>query len=407
MESLDARTGNTINTLTTRINFVATMAYICLFATISIQIFSTFIIHFKVIRPIQTVSKEMQLLAEGNLSSTIVLSENTSEIGMLNYSLNKTRKELLRYIQDIDVKIGAMAKGDLTVSVDIEYIGDFASIKESILLISQSLNDALGNIENASSQINSGSNQLASGAQNLAQGATEQSSAVEELSATINDISGQVSHTAQVAKEASNLANETGIDIRNSDEKMKEMIGAMNKIRHMSEEIEKIVKTINDIAFQTNILALNAAVEAARAGNAGKGFAVVADEVRNLASKSADAANETSALIEQSTQAVNQGAAIAQETAQSMGKVMDFSTAVVDQLDQISQASQSESEAIMQITQGIEQIASVVQMNSATAQQSAASAQELAAQSGILNSLVARFTLHKSHPHASLPPTNF
>ncbi len=262
--------------------------------------------------------------------------------------------------------------------------------------IAEKLNDTMMQISQSASQVASGSEQVSNGAQALSQGATQQASSVEELAATINEISDKVNQNADSARQANKKAGSVSAEMNVSNEKMQQMIEAMGDITNCSNEIGKIIKTIEDIAFQTNILALNAAVEAARAGSAGKGFAVVADEVRNLASKSAEASQNTSALIENSLKAVENGTHIADETARSLLQAVNDVSEMTAIIGQISEASSLQADSIAQITMGIDQISSVVQTNSATAQESAAASEELSSQSQLMKSLVGRFKLKNS-----------
>jgi len=248
------------------------------------------------------------------------------------------------------------------------------------------------------------SSQVASGAQSLAQGTTEQASSIEEFSATIADISMQIKNTANNADLANREVVSTSEEVINSNSQMQEMKLAMNNINAKSAQISKIIKTIEDIAFQTNILALNAAVEAARAGSAGKGFAVVADEVRNLAQKSADAAKNTTMLIEETVQAVERGSQIVDITAQSMINVVAGSDQVRDFVNDIARTSKEQSDAVSQILIGVEQISSVIQSNSATAEESAAASEELSSQADLLKQHVNQFQIQKDvgiHFHKS------
>ena len=297
-------------------------------------------------------------------------------------------------IGDQDYMLGEMAKGNFAVEprVPERYVGDFTAVLNSLTNIKSRLSNVMMQINQSADQVAAGSDQVSSGAQALSQGATEQASSVEELAATIADISSQVTRNAENAKQASQKANTLGVELDEGTRQMNEMTAAMDEIRGKSQEIGKIIKTIEDIAFQTNILALNAAVEAARAGAAGRGFAVVADEVRNLASKSADASKETSALIEDSVRAVENGSRVAAETAKTIMTVAEESRSIVTTIDEIAQASMQQADAVVQVTQGMDQISSVVQTNSATAEESAAASEELSSQASMLKELVGQFS---------------
>jgi methyl-accepting chemotaxis protein len=343
-------------------------------------------------KPVKEMADAARRMSEGDLNVQInVVSKD--EIGQLGAAFSESIASIRAYIADITKVLGEMSRGNLTVTSDLDYIGDYAELKNSCTGILTSLNDTLGQINQASEQVSSGSEQVSNGAQALAQGATEQASSVEELSATITEISTQVKENAEHATNASKNVNDVRSEIEVSNQHMSEMVNAMSQINDSSSQIGKIIKTIEDIAFQTNILALNAAVEAARAGAAGKGFAVVADEVRNLASKSAEAAKDTTSLIENSMKQVESGTKIADETAKSLLRVVESTKAVAETVGQISQASNRQSDAIGQVTLGVDQISSVVQTNSATAEESAAASEELSGQAQILQELVNKFKL--------------
>ncbi|MGO5052709.1 methyl-accepting chemotaxis protein [Lachnospiraceae bacterium LCP25S3_G4] len=346
-------------------------------------------------RPIKACSERMLLLAEGDLQSEVPETISKDETGVLTDNIRILVEELKDSIGDVSYHLNAMGNGNFACFIKKEYKGDFAALKKSMIMIKKSLNEVITQIVQGSEQVASGSEQVSSGAQALSQGATEQASSIEELSATINEIAGQVNQNAEYASKASELANATGQEVQVSDKKMIELMNAMEDINTKSGEISKIIKSIEDIAFQTNILALNAAVEAARAGEAGAGFAVVADEVRNLAEKSAEAAKNTTALIETSLQAVAHGTELADTTVTSMESMVESAHNVVEMIDKISFASQTQAESIAQITMGIDQIASVVQTNSATAEESAAASEELSSQAQLQKELMERFELPK------------
>ena len=343
--------------------------------------------------PVRDMSDRIQLLSEGDLTSDISVIDRKDEIGTLNQSLINTVNFLREYITEISAVLGKISNGELNVEIEKEYIGDFVSIKDSMEKIAASLTDTMIEIKNSSDQVAIGSDQVSSGAQALSQGATEQASSIEQLSASIIEISDQVRSNAVNANNATSLVESVGKEIDRSNIHMPEMIRAISEISDKSAQIGRIIKTIDDIAFQTNILALNAAVEAARAGAAGKGFAVVADEVRNLAGKSAQAASETTELIESSISAVLNGTRIADETAESLSSVVTGASKITSLMQDISKASNEQANSIGQVTQGIEQISGVVQTNSATAEESAAASEELSAQAQLLNSLVSKFKM--------------
>ncbi len=348
-----------------------------------------------IVKPVSTLCEVAKEFSEGNLSVDVTQIPN-NEIGTLAEALRDTISNLRDYIGDISHHMENMSSGDLTQSVTREYVGDFSTIKDSINNICDSFNKTLSSINIAAEQVNSGAEQVATAAQSLSQGATEQASSIQQLSSSIMSVSDQVNQNAKNVTIANDYVNESQNGISNSNEHMRNMVSAMNDINESSSEINKIIKVIDDIAFQTNILALNAAVEAARAGAAGKGFSVVADEVRNLASKSADAVKQTTTLIQSSIASVEKGTEIARETAEALEKVKEQSEMVVNTIKKIQEASNEQAEAINQITIGLEQISSVVQTNSATSQESAAASEELSGQAQMLQEEISQFRLKKS-----------
>ncbi|WP_051280691.1 methyl-accepting chemotaxis protein [Anaerovorax odorimutans] len=344
-------------------------------------------------KPIIAINNEMLEFGKGNFSNEFSLKPDSTEIGELTQSIITSKKILKDVIDDTATGCKEMANGNFDINTSVEYVGEFLDIEKALKQISESLSETLGQINLAAEQVSYGAEQVSSGSQALAQGSTEQASTSEELSASINTVADQVSDNAKNSTEANMKLGHLSQDITLSNQQMQKLIEAMKEISNTSSEIEKINKTIEDIAFQTNILALNAAVEAARAGAAGKGFAVVADEVRNLASKSAEAAKNTTALIGSAILAVNNGSSIADETGKSLSSVVNESKAVTETVDKITEASNEQANALAQITQGMEQISSVVQSNSATSEESAAAAEELSGQAQMLKTLVKKFKL--------------
>ncbi|MCI8504931.1 MAG: methyl-accepting chemotaxis protein [Lachnospiraceae bacterium] len=356
----------------------------------------------KPVNELDTVSRK---IAEGELDLEINY-HSKDELGTLAKNVNDTvvrLKDYVKYIDEISEVLDEMAEGELTVHLTYDYAGEFAKVKTSLEHIADSMNDTMTRINEASGQVAGGSDQVSSAAQALSQGATEQASSVQEIAATINEISNHVNENAKRAEDAKDQASATATELELGKQQMSSMTAAMAQIEDSANEISKIIKTIEDIAFQTNILALNAAVEAARAGTAGKGFAVVADEVRNLASKSAEASANTASLIGATIKAVKEGADIADQTAASFNKITEMSEQSASIVYEISKASKEQAAAVSQVMVGIDQISSVVQTNSATAEQNAASSEELSGQAQVLKGLVSRFKLRGGSSSYSAP----
>ncbi len=343
---------------------------------------------------LKEIEAAAQAMAEGNFDTELTY-QSKDELGVLADSIRLLSKNNKIVIEDISYMTGAMASGDLSVESRAEnsYVGEFTEIFNSMKELVEKLNVIMSKINESADQVSSGSDQVSGGAQALSQGATEQASSVEELAATIHVISEQINENATHAKEANEKTEVAASELGDANAKMNELVDAMNEISTSSDETQKIIKTIEDIAFQTNILALNAAVEAARAGAAGKGFAVVADEVRNLAGKSAEAAKNTTALIENTVSAINKGNSLVNEVAEKMSSTADASRVVADLNTRISDASKQAADSVTQVTVGVEQISSVVQTNSATAEESAAASEELSGQANMLKELVSEFRL--------------
>lgn len=343
--------------------------------------------------PIVNTTNRLVRVVEGDLHGETPVTYRGDETQVLNDAMVSTIKDFSAYIKDIERFLSELSEGNLNVTSDLEYHGDYRKIREALTKIRNNLNTTISGIKAVSEQVASGSGTLSTSAQLLAHNTSEEAATLEEISSMTNDIETNVGKNANATVEASELLRNVVATVETGSMKMAEMKESMDEIQRSSEEIEKIVKMIDDIAFQTNILSLNAAVEAARAGAAGKGFAVVADEVRNLAAKSAEAAKNTMVLVETSSRSVKLGGELTLETDESLKAIHSSIGQFTHLMEGITEASKEQEGAIKQITLGIEQLANSVQSNSATAQQSAASTNELNRLAGTLKDEVEHFNV--------------
>ncbi len=363
---------------------IATIAVIAL----GIRIIKTITI------PVAQVQKALVGFSQGNLDIPVDY-HSKSELGVMCDALRSSQEILSGVIQDEAYLLKEMADGNFDVhSKDTSmYVGALETIIQSIRGINHQLSDALLQIAEGTDQVSAGADQVSIGAQSLAQGATEQATTLQELTGTITEISEVSQQTDVAAKDAKTSVQAAGAQVEKMNQQVDDLNQAMSKIALSSQEMSKIIRTIEDIAFQTNILALNAAVEAARAGSAGKGFAVVAEEVRSLAAKSDESAKATKELIDGAINSVQDGSDIVEQVTQALIECKGLTDEVVKRVDVVTDGVEVQTSSIKQVTVSIDQLSSVVQTNSATSEESAAASEELASQATAMKNLVGRFTL--------------
>lgn len=348
-----------------------------------------------IVTPVNEVKEVMKEMSQGMLDVS-VKGDYEGDYAVLTEAVNKTASVLENVVNEISEILGKISTGNLALEKIRDYKGDFRSISDSLNKLIDELNEIFLDINNAADQVAAGSSQVSDGGQELSQGSTEQASSIEELTASIEEIAAQTKQNAVNANQANELATKAKDNAVQGNEQMKQMQRSMDDINESSSNTFKIIKVIDDIAFQTNILALNAAVEAARAGQHGKGFAVVAEEVRNLAGKSANAAKETAALIEGTIKKVDAGTKIANNTADALKSIVEEVNKAATLVGEIAVASNEQATGVAQINKGIEQVSQVIQTNSATAEESAAASEELSSQAELLKEMIGKLKLKEA-----------
>lgn len=340
--------------------------------------------------PLDKINTAMEELAKGNIHYKLDY-ESRNEIGQVADNLRYTMENLATYIDEIERQLESYSHGDFTVDSQLDFVGDFAKIQHAIQEFKRLISSALDGIKATVTQVSLGSDYVASGSQNLAEGSAEQSESINVLNQNLSHITVTVEENVESVKHVNSSSQQVAEDLQKSNEKMHEMVASMSEINRTSEGIQKIIKTIEDVAFQTNILALNAAVEAARASTAGRGFAVVAEEVRNLATRTSQAVQETRQLIGETDLAVKQGSLLAQETAQGLEDVITFMGSFMGSLNSITSASENQATAIQEISDNVDEITKVLQQNSAISEQSAATSEELSGQATVMKETISQF----------------
>lgn len=403
--SIQTRVEETVQSTQLWVNILTILSYICVVLTLLVQARMIIFVLKELLVPVSDIQGKMLKMSKGQLHEDFSdLEVDNTEIGQIAQAILDVQKALRGVIEDASYCLKEMASGNFGVESKAPetYVGDLKQMHDCIHDINIHISDALQTITVGAEQVASGAEQVSTGAQALAQGATEQASAVEELSATVTEISDSARNNALNSEQALDLVLGAGNQIQESEQYMLEMVNAMEEINGTSHEIGKIIATIENIAFQTNILALNAAVEAARAGAAGKGFAVVADEVRNLATKSDQAAKATKELIDNSVTAVDKGNDIVKKVSDSLNKTIVQTSQAMEAMKKVNKAVEDESEALEQVSDGIDQISSVVQTNSATSEQSAAASEELTGQTVMIKGQLNKFRLRRGSGSANV-----